>query len=575
MLALLGLLAPGSALAQRTNAAVRGTVTDQSKAVVPGATVTITGTDTGLTRTTVTNADGVYSVSELPVGRYTISVELQGFKTATRTDISLNVADDRKLDFELVPGALTETVSVKAESTPVKTLGGDVSGVITGQQVRELPLNGRNFLQLATLMPGVSAPDFLNVKDKGLLGGSDLSVSGSAVTSNLWTVDGANNNDVGSNRTILVYPSVDAIEEFKILRNSYGAEFGQSGGAQINIVTRSGTNKFTGSGFYFGRNDALNATNYFIEKAGQPKDQLSRNDYGWTFGGPIVKNRLQFFASQEWNKETRGSVRAAFVPTAAERAGDFSGPSISGCTNPAPLDPLTGARFPGDRIPANRLDAGGAAFLNLYPLPNTTPGAGSCNNWVTSLNTPIDWRQENVRADYSLSNASRIMVRYTQDSWTNNAPSLQSNLWGDDPFPAVDSNWDQPGRSFVVSLNQTLGSKAVNTLQFSYSANKITVTRGGTDPELNSQINSLIPSIFPSSGHEYPGDEGHPVFWGGGGYSTLWNEAPFHNNQDLYVFKDDYSLVFGKHMLKVGGLFSTNKKNEDVLGYGSAENSAF
>jgi len=566
---------PTLAFAQRTNAAVRGTVTDQSKAIVPGATVTVTGVDTGLTRTTVTNADGVYSVSELPVGRYTISVELQGFKTASRTDISLNVADDRKIDFELVPGALTESVSVKAEATPVKTQGGDVSGVITGQQVRELPLNGRNFLQLATLMPGVSAPDFLNVKDKGLLGGSDLSVSGGAVTANLWSVDGANNNDVGSNRTILVYPSVDAIEEFKILRNSYGAEFGQAGGAQINIVTRSGTNKFTGSGFYFGRNDALNATNYFIKQADQPKDQLSRNDYGWTLGGPIVKNRLQFFASQEWNREKRGSIRTAFVPTAAEHAGNFNGPAIADCTLPTPIDPLTGQPFPGNQIPADRLDKGGAAFLNLYPLPNANPPAGSCNNWVTSLNTPINWRQENVRADYSLSNSSRIMVRYTQDSWTNNAPNLQSNLWGDDPFPAVDSNWDQPGKSFVVSLNQTLGSRAVNTLQFSYSANKITVTRGGTNPELNNEINSLIPSIFPSSGHEYPGEEGHPVFWGGGGYSTLWNEAPFHNNQDLYVFKDDYSLVFGKHMLKAGGLFSTNKKNEDVGGFGSYENSAF
>ena len=144
---------------------------------------------------------------------------------------------DHAIDFVLEPGGLTEEVKVIAESTPVKTVGGDVSGTITGQQVRELPLNGRNFLQLATLMPGVSAPDFLNVKDKGLLGGSDLSVSGSGVTSNMWTVDGANNNYVGSNRTILVYPSVDAIEEFKILRNSYGAEFGQASGAQINIVT--------------------------------------------------------------------------------------------------------------------------------------------------------------------------------------------------------------------------------------------------------------------------------------------------------------------------------------------------
>jgi hypothetical protein len=563
------------AIAQRTTASLRGTITDSTHAIVPGASVTVTNQDTGLTRTVTTNTEGLYSVSELPVGRYAITVELQGFKTTKRTDIVLNVADDRKIDLELATGALSESVEVKAESTPVKTVGGDVSGIINGEQVRELPLNGRNFLQLATLMPGVSAPDFLNVKDKGLLGGSDLSVSGGGVTTNMWSVDGANNNDVGSNRTILVYPSVDAIEEFKILRNSYGAEFGQAGGAQINIVTRGGSNRFTGSGFYFGRNDALDAKNYFLEKADQPKDELKRNDYGWTLGGPIIKNRLQFFASQEWNREKRGSVRTAFVPTAAERAGDFSGPEIPDCTSPPPIDPLTGEAFPGNRIPADRLSPGGLAFLKLYALPNTTPAAGSCNNWVTSLTTPIDWRQENIRLDYSLSNASRLMVRYTQDSWTNNAPNLQSNLWGDDPFPAVDSNWDQPGKSFVASLNTTLGSKAVNTLQFSYSGNKITVTRGGTQPELNSEINSLIPTIFPSSSHEYAGQEGHPVFWGGGGYDALWNEAPFHNNQDLFVFKDDYSLVFGKHLLKAGALFSTNKKNEDVGGFGSFENSAF
>ena len=159
-------------------------------------------------------------------------------------------------------------------------------------------------------------------------------------------------------------------------------------GAQINIVTRGGTNEFHGSGFYFGRNDALNATNYFIEKAGQPKDQLSRHDFGWTLGGPIIKDKLHFFASQEWNREQRGTVRTAFVPTAAERAGDFSGPAIAGCTNPTPIDPLTGAAFPGNRIPANRLSRGGQLYLQLYPLPNTTPGPGSCNNWVASLNTP-------------------------------------------------------------------------------------------------------------------------------------------------------------------------------------------
>ncbi|HVD90843.1 MAG TPA: carboxypeptidase regulatory-like domain-containing protein [Vicinamibacterales bacterium] len=563
------------AAAQRTTANLRGTVTDSSHALVPGATVTISNPDTGFTRTMVTNESGVYSFSEVPIGRYEIKVELQGFKTATRTGIGLAVADNRELDVELATGDLSETVSVKAESTPVKTIGGDVSGIITGQQIRELPLNGRNFLQLATLMPGVSAPDFLNVKDKGLMGGSDLSISGGGVTTNLWTVDGANNNDVGSNRTILVYPSVDAIEEFKILRNSYGAEFGQSGGAQINIVTRGGTNVFHGSGFYSGRSDKLDATNYFLVKAQQPKDALKRNDFGYTFGGPIKKDKVHFFASQEWNIEKRGTVRNAFVPTAAEKAGDFSGSGIAGCSLPTPVDPLTGEAFPGDRIPADRLSPAGQAFMNLYPLPNATPAAGSCNNWVTSLNTPLYWRQENARLDYTITNSSRLMVRYTQDTWTNKSPTSTTGLWGDDAFPAVDSNWDQPGKSFAVSLNQNLGSRAVNSLQFSYSANKITVTRGGTDVGLNGTINSLIPTIFPQSGHEYAGDEGHPIFWGGGGYSALWNEAPFHNNQDLYVLKDDYTLVFGKHMLKVGGLVSMNKKNEDVGGFGSFENSAF
>ena len=142
----------------------------------------------------------------------------------------------------------------------------------------------------------------------------------------MWTVDGANNNDVGSNRTILVYPSVDAIDEFKIHRNSYGAEFGGAGGAQINIVTRGGTNEFHGSAFYFGRSDALDSKNYFLEQADQPKAGLSGNDFGWTFGGPIIKDKLHFFASQEWNRETRGIARTALVPTAAERAGDFSQP---------------------------------------------------------------------------------------------------------------------------------------------------------------------------------------------------------------------------------------------------------
>src|SRR5262245_14534320 len=478
LVTLLALLLSTPVLAQRSTGTIRGTVRDATQAVLPGATVTIVNEDTGLMRTTQTNGAGVYSASELPVGRYKVTVEMQGFKTGSRTAVVLRVADDLGIDFDLATGTLSEVVSVQGSSTVVKTIGGDVSGVVTGEMVRELPLNGRNFLQLATLMPGVSAPDMLNVKDKGLLGGSDLSVSGSDVTANMWTVDGSNNNDVGSNRTILVYPSLEAIEEFKILRNSYGPEFGGAGGAQINIVTRGGTNRFHGSSFYSGRHDALNATNYFLEKANQPKDALKRNDFGGSLGGPLVRDKLHFFGSVEWNVEKRGTARAAFVPTQAERNGDFSGPSIAGCSQPMPIDPLTGLPFPGNRIPANRMSAAGRAYLNLYPLPNVTPAAGSCNNWVTSVTVPIDWNQYHVRADWTITNASRLMVRYTHDGWKNNSPSLNSNLWGDDAFPAVDSNWDQPGESFVASLSQTIGEHATNNLQFSLSGNNITITRG-------------------------------------------------------------------------------------------------
>ena len=575
LVALIFLAAPADA--QRSTGGIRGTVRDATQSVLPGATVTISNEDTGLVRTVVTNSAGVYSVPELPVGRYKVAAELQGFKLAARTGVVLRVADDLGIDFELAPGAISEVVNVEAASAPVKTIGGDVSGVITGEMVRELPLNGRNFLQLALLMPGVSAPDFLNVKDKGLLGGSDLSVSGGDVTANLWTVDGANNNDVGSNRTILVYPSLDAIEEFKILRNSYGPEFGGAGGAQINIVTRGGTNRFSGSMFYSGRNDALNKKNYFLEAADQPKEKLRRNDVGAAFGGPLIKDKLHFFANFEWNIEDRGTARTAFVPTEAERNGDFSGARVAGCSPPIPVDPLTGAPFPGNRIPANRLSAAGFLYLKLYPLPNVAPSAGSCNNWVTSVVSPIRYNQESVRADWNVSQASRLMVRYTHDTWKNNAPSVQSNLWGDDPFPAVDSNWDQPSRSFVASLNQTLGTNATNTLQFSYSANKIAITRGGTDSGLSSELLGALPPIFPVSSKQYGDQTSHPVFWGGQGYGALWNEAPFLNNQDLFIVKDDYTKVFGKHLVKVGALATLpdSRKNEDTDGNGSDMNARF
>jgi len=506
---LAGLALP--AYAQRTTATIRGTVTDSTGAVVPGANVTARSEETGFARSTLTNSAGVYSFPELPLGTYTVEVALSGFKTSVVKGVALNVADDRGVNVRLETGTLTENVTVEVPAVAVKTIGGEVAGLVTGEQVRELPLNGRNFLQLGTLMPGVSQADDFNTKDRGLGANIALAVSGSGLGHNLWTVDGANNNDVGSNRTILVFPSVDAIEEIKLHRNSYGAEFGGASGAQVNLVTRGGTNEFHGSGYYFGRNDSLASADYFLKQAGQPKGPLSVKDFGWTFGGPILKDKLHFFASQEWSREKRGVTRTAFVPTAAERAGDFSGPIIEDCSSPTPVDPLTGNPFPGNRIPQSRLSPAGLLVLQLYPLPNATPGPGSCNNWVTSLNTPINWRQENARLDWSISQRTHLMLRYTQDSWTT-----EDTLWGDDPFPAVASSWDQPGRSLTAQLTQNIGDKGVNTLTFAYSANVITTTPAGTNPQLNGQLNAAIPGIFPDSIKEYGANSGHPIFFARG-----------------------------------------------------------
>src|SRR5262245_61011385 len=293
------LMAAVPAFAQKITASIRGTVTDPTGAVVAGAKVTVKNEETGLTRTASTNAAGAYGFAELPVGSYRVDIEQAGFKAASRSKIVLNVADARAVDIQLQTGDISESVNVEVPAVSVKTVGAEISGLVTGEQVRELPLNGRNFMQLTLLQPGVTATEDLNTINKGLQGGSDIAVSGGSTTSNLWLVDGADNVDHGSNRTILVYPSVDAIEEFKIQRNNYGAEFGQAGGAQVNLVTRGGTNEFHGSGYYFIRRDGLNANNYFLDKAGQGASPCHWDDFGGTLGGPVVKDKLLFFFSYE------------------------------------------------------------------------------------------------------------------------------------------------------------------------------------------------------------------------------------------------------------------------------------
>lgn len=544
-------------LAQQT-ASIRGTVIDSQQETLAGATVSAVNVSTGLERKGTSNAAGIYNIPDLPVGTYVVTAEAEGFKTGIVQNVVLNVGDTRELEIQLEVGAVTEAVTVTSSAIVVETIGGEVAGLITGEQVRELPLNGRNFLQLTQLMPGVVTMDNFDTKNKGLLAGSDMSVAGSRATGNMVTVDGANNQDVGSNRTILVYPSLEALEEFKIHRNSYGAEFGGAGGAQVSLVTKGGTNDLRGSVFYFARRGSWNETNYILERVGASPDDLTRDDYGFTIGGAFIKDKLHFFASTEWNEEVRGVARSANAPTAAEKSGNFSGFSCLGTTV---IDPATGQPFPNNQIPADRIGDAGRAYIDLYPDANLT---GQCPNWVSSIDVPIDWNQINARLDWSITDSARLMARYTVDDWTDSGPTAgdSNGLWGDDAFPSVDSSWAQPSESIMLQLNNVIGASALNTVTLSQVGNEINIGQYEQQSGLQEEIRSTNPPSFPADIKlSYP-NTAYPLFWGTGGLDALWQQGPWNNDQDMTVFKDDYEQVFGKHVFKAGVLYTDAHKAE-------------
>jgi hypothetical protein len=306
-------------LAQRTSGSISGVVTDPQGAVVAGAQVTITNQGTGASQTVTSTSSGLYSAPSVEPGTYTVRVKSSNFKEFIAKNVTVDVSTATAVNVALQLGNMSEEVTVEGSAIQVETSSGAVGNVISGTEVRELPLNGNNFMELTQLVPGVSSLSDFNTTKKGLEGNTDFSVNGNLTTSNLFMVDGVNNNDIGSNRTILVYPSIQAIDEFKILRNSYGAEYGQASGAIINIVTRSGTNQWHGGAAYYGRNTALNSTDYFTHQfeASNPlitKAPLHRNDALFNVSGPIIKDKLFFFESEEWDNEIRGATYAALVP---------------------------------------------------------------------------------------------------------------------------------------------------------------------------------------------------------------------------------------------------------------------
>ncbi|HTG93592.1 MAG TPA: carboxypeptidase regulatory-like domain-containing protein [Pyrinomonadaceae bacterium] len=558
---------------------ISGTVRDPQGARVANVEVTITDEKTGTTRTVSTDSDGFYTTASMPAGFYTVTASPTGFKKIVTTGVELHVNENKTLNLDLQVGQVSEIVTVTSDQAPVELRSGEVSSLISEKQVTELPLNGRNYAQLALMVPGVSpvtqsgAGGAFATRGTGLNAGVDMSVNGNQSNANLWTVDGVNNMDVGSNRTLLVFPSVDSIQEFRVERNSFSAEFGQAQGAVVNLITKGGGNDFHGSVYEFFRNDTLNANNFFLNRAGQPKPQLEYNNFGGNFSGPIIKNRAFFFWSEEWRKEKRGSVLSARVPTIAEKQGDFSGaltgplPHIPGgvCT-PNSIPPVVTGCFPGNRIPTGQLSPGGQALVKLFPDPNNN----TFQNWASSQLQPIDTRQDMIRGDVTITNNMNLMVRYINEKWTHLAAS--NNFWGDSPYPTLTSDWSQPSHSFAVKLTNTLSSTMVNDFQFSKAGNDIIITTSPATQALEDEITTAIPTVFPTTDSRVGGSI-PSLFWGAGGYANLWHQAPWANREDLFIWKDDFSLIRGNHDLKFGVLFSHNFKDEPGGGAGGGNTS--
>lgn len=589
MICLCMLAIPLAVQAQQYSGTITGTVADSSGAAVPGATVTAVSPATGASYNATTSEQGVYTFAQLPVGTYEIHVKQSSFKDYVEKNVEVHTSSNTEVNPKLQVGSASETVTVEASAVQVNTTEGSVGEVVQGTQVRELPLNGENFMNLVTLSPGVSTANDFDAMDKGLQGGSDFSVNGNPYTNNLFLVDGVNNNDVGSNRTILVYPSVDAIAEFKMVRNSYGPEYGQASGAIISITTKSGTNLWHGGLFYAGRNDALDANDWFSNHAANPvKAELRRNDWGYNIGGPVLKNKLFVFWNQEWNREIAGVSVQSCVPTVAEKAGDFS-QDFAGAAAPTTANPTgtvatdqcgapqpalwvgpvgsavytsqipVAAQAPGNPFKLATPDPAGTLFANFYPNPTGT----GATNWIAQEAQKPSWSEWNIRTDYDVTSKNRATFRWTQDSWK--APGPNPNLfWGDSFFPAVTSDWSQPSKSVVAKLTSQIGPTMVNDVEFGYGHNSIVTTLAGANSGLVGQVNALVPTAWPASLKQKGALP--QVGWGGlqdyGSGQNIWNIAPYGNHEDLYAVQDNISKVRGNHLFKAGVYYSTNSKIE-------------
>lgn len=580
--------------AQEITGTISGTVTDSSGGVVPDANVVVMSLRTGATRTTTSTQAGVFFFTSLPLGGYQLNVEKSGFEKYQLNDIQLHVDDKLNFAIKLKVGVVAERVIVSAQASQLQTETPEVSNLVGTQQMLALPLNGRDFNQLVDLVPGISPDNNKVGGGTGLFSDTAVSMDGNLSNSNLYLIDGEYNMDSGGNGNLLVTPSVDAIEEFKVLRNNYSAEFGGATGGVVNVITKSGGQTFHGSAYEFLRNDALDANNFFLNSSSQPKSELRLNDFGFTVGGPVWipgkynKERKSdfFFVSLEWHREINGNILTGIVPTQRQRNGVLLPPCSevtppTSCDgNPAlPFDPNEAPLIDGEaNLPgatpttaSPSINPNSVAFMNRMLLPNTAISNGF--NFIASAPQGTFDRQPLVRWDHYFGTKHILMMRYAglNDRLTN----INDQLFGlGDPFPNVSQDWHWYGTNVVAKFTSIISPRLVNDFQFGYSNNNLRYATSATsDPAISGRQGFTYTELFPETSGSFPSLNPVGPFLDNGpnaGSNTLvQNTQPFSNRTDNFQYKDDLSYTFGKHNMKFGAFLRFNRKHEPANGGGN------
>ncbi|HWS90645.1 MAG TPA: carboxypeptidase regulatory-like domain-containing protein [Pyrinomonadaceae bacterium] len=566
-------LAPRAASAQTVVGRISGTVTDSAGASVPGATVTVTNAATNLVRTAVADADGFYTVTNLPVGTYVVAAESQGFKRAEQRGVALTADARLTVDVALEPGQVTETVQVStALGETVNNTSGEVARVIDSQQVQNLALNGRNYIQLLSLIPGVAQTTDDQLELSTSLATNTQSINGNRGQMTNMTVDGGTNLQSGSNASQINNVGIDFIQEVKVQTANFSAEYGRNSGAQVNVVTRGGTNEFHGSAFEYLRNDKLDARNFFAPV----RPTLRYNDFGFSFGGPIVKDKFFFFGGMEWKKIRRlANPVVRTVPTLAELNGDFSGRTgtLNVPTGYTGVNPATGATvaagqpIPGRNLANLRLNgqpagitADGRAIANVYremiALATSYRNLPVGNNATFQQPNPFDWRQEIIRLDYRFNASHSVYGRYIHDS---NELIDPFGTFINSQLPTIPSARSRPGTSYQVAYTWLVTPTFINEAKANVSI-----------------VSQHIPPASDFWKRETYGFQYAQLFPGGGVYgnsipdTSITGFASFAGAARSLVSPttdimagDNVTWVRGSHTLKAGALIYRNRIDQN------------